>query len=78
MAALFGIIMTVAWIWLIVIAFKSDQIIWGVLILIFTLPAFVYGLVHWDKAKTPYLLFIGSIVLMFMSIDPSQIEAARQ
>jgi hypothetical protein len=78
MAILFGIIMTAAWIWLIVIAFKSDQILWGVLILIFTLPAFVYGLVQWDKAKTPYLLFIGSFVLMLMSIDPSQIEVARQ
>lgn len=78
MTTLFGIILTAAWIWLIVIAFKSDQILWGILILIFTLPAFVYGLVYWDKAKTPYLLFIGAFVLMIMSIDPGQIEIAQQ
>ena len=60
------------------IAFKSDQILWGVLMLIFTLPTFVYGLMNWDKAKVPYLFFIGSFVLMFMFIDPAQIEAARQ
>jgi hypothetical protein len=77
MMFLFGILVTVGWVWLIVIAFKSDQIIWGILILLFTLPAFVYGLLNWDKAKTPYLLFVGSIVLMIMFIDPGQIEAAR-
>lgn len=34
-------------------------------------------LLNWDKVKTPYLLLVGSIVLMIMFIDPSQIEAAR-
>ena len=53
MMVLFGLLVTVGWVWLIVIAFKSDQIIWGILILLFTLPAFVYGLLNWDKAKTP-------------------------
>ena len=78
MTTIFGIIVTGAWIWLIVIAFKSNQILWGILILIFSLPAFVYGLLHWDKAKVPYLLFVGAFVMLIMSIDPSQIEAARQ
>ncbi|MFT5425676.1 MAG: hypothetical protein ACI9ZT_000608 [Gammaproteobacteria bacterium] len=77
MIFLCGILFTVAWVWLIVIAFKSDQMIWGIVILLFTLPAFVYGLLNWDKAKTPYLLLVGSTVLMIMFFDPSQIEAAR-
>ena len=77
MMVIFGIVCTIAWVWLIIIAFKSNQIIWGVLMLIFTLPTFFYGLAHWDKAKTPYIIFIGSFILMIMTFDPSQIEAAR-
>ncbi len=67
---------TVAWVWLIVIAFKSDRMLWGFLILFFTFPAFVYGPLNWDKAKIPFLLFVASfVVLLFMVLSGGQIEA---
>ncbi len=78
MLALLSLIMMGAWIWMIVIAFKNDQILWGVLMIIFSvLPAFFYGVVHWDKAKQPFIVAIIAFALMFVLVDPEEFEAAR-
>ena len=75
MVALLSIIMFGAWIWMIVIAFQNEQILWGVLIILFTLlAAFIYGIVHWDKAKKPFLLGIVATVLAVLFIDPDELE----
>jgi len=71
----FTLIMLGAWIWMIVIAFQSDQILWGVLIIMFSfLAAFIYGIVHWDKAKKPLLLGIVATVLGVLAYDPDELE----
>lgn len=76
MVILLSIVFTVAWIWMIVIAFKNNQIVWGVLMIIFSVfPFFFYGIAHWDKCKQPFLLGIASIVLMFLIADPSELQS---
>ena len=66
------LIMFGAWLWMIVIAFKNDQILWGVLRIIFSfIPGFIYGIVHWDKAKKPFILAIAAFVLWITSYDPT-------
>lgn len=61
-----GLLLTVAWIWLIVIAFKSDSIIWGVVMILFFPAAYLFGLLNWDKASTPFILLIVATALIFM------------
>ena len=77
MLALLSIVMMGAWIWMIVIAFKNDQILWGILMIIFSVfPAFIYGIVHWDKASKPFILGLVAFALMFVFVDPEEFEAA--
>ncbi len=65
----------VGWIWIIVIAIRQGHIVWGVLSLLLFIPAFIYGIVHWENAKVPFILLVAGSVLMFMagsSISPEQ------
>jgi len=72
MFLLFSLIMFAAWIWMIVIAFMNDQILWGVLLILFSaLTAFIYGIVHWDKAKQPFILGLVAFVMTILFFDPN-------
>ncbi|MEX2516670.1 MAG: hypothetical protein WD572_07145 [Gammaproteobacteria bacterium] len=61
-----GLLLTLAWIWLIVIAFKSDAIVWGVVMILFFPAAYLFGLLNWDKASKPFIMLIVATALMFM------------
>jgi hypothetical protein len=65
--------MTVAWIWLIVIAFKNDAIIWGVVMILFPPACLLFGILRWSVASVPFILFIISIALMF-TLSPADLE----
>lgn len=70
MIYLIGLISTVAWIWLIVIAFKNSFIIWGIVMILFVPACFLFGILHWNKASVPFILLLVSIGLMFtLSLD---------
>lgn len=53
----------VSFIWTIVIAFKQD-VIWGLGCLFIPLIIIVFGIVHWDKAKKPFMIYIISSIIL--------------
>ncbi len=69
-----AIFMTAVWIWLIVIAFKSDQMSWGFVMLFFSPAALFYGPFNWGRAKIPYILFIVTVILLFMGVNSGHLE----
>lgn len=76
MVILLSLLFTVAWIWMIVIAFKNNQIIWGIMMIIFSIfPFFFYGIMHWDKGKQPFILGMASIVLVFVFASPAELQS---
>jgi len=72
MIYLIGILSTIAWIWLIVVAFKNDAIVWGVVMILFMPAALLFGLFHWNKASVPYILLLVSIALLF-TLSPTEL-----
>ena|GEM_PF-1936463 len=59
---LLSIVTLVSFIWTLVIAFK-ENILWGLGSLFVPLVIIVFGIMHWDKAKKPFLTYvIASIV----------------
>jgi hypothetical protein len=56
------IIAIIGWIWLVAMGFKHG-IAWGLLNLLLPFVAFIFGIVHFSEAKTPFLIMvIGSIL----------------
>ena len=74
---LIGIISTIAWVWLIVIAFKSGFTIWGIAMILFFPACLIFGLLHWSKASVPFILLIISIGVMF-TLSPEQMAQMQQ
>jgi len=72
-----GILMTVAWIWLIVIAFHSGRTLWGIVMILFVPAALLFGLLNLRSAFVPLLLFLIAIGLMF-SLSPEQVAQFQQ
>lgn len=65
---LLGIVGLVSFIWVVVIAFKQD-VIWGLGCLFIPLIIIVFGIIHWDKAKKPFMVYIVcSIILAAMYV----------
>ena len=60
---LLGIVGLVSFIWVVVIAFK-EHILWGFGSLFVPLVIIVFGIVHWDKAKKPFLVYIIVSIIM--------------
>lgn len=57
-----GIVMLVGGIWLLVEAFK-ESILWGLGSLFIPFVSLVFVIMHWDVSKTPFLIWIGGLVL---------------
>ena len=60
-----GLVGFVAWIWLVVVAFRVGTA-WGVVILLLSwtwIPVIVFAVQHWDLAKRPVLLVAAAIIL---------------
>ena len=60
--ALLSIVTLVGFIWTVVIAFK-EHILWGFGWLFVPLVIIVFGIMHWDKAKKPFLTYIIASIL---------------
>ena len=73
MIYLISILMTVSWIWHIVIAFKDGSVVWGVLMILFSPLVLIYGLLHWGLCKVPYIMLVISIALIF-TLSPEDIR----
>lgn len=71
MMALFGVLSIftlVSFIWTVVIAFK-EHILWGFGCLFVPLVIIVFGIVHWNKAKKPFMIYIiCSLILTVMYV----------
>jgi hypothetical protein len=61
--AIGGVLTLVGWIWIIVIAFQSGDVVWGIVSIFCGIVALVYAAMHMDKARTPLFVLIGGIVL---------------
>jgi len=72
MIYLIGTLSTIAWVWLIVIAFKESQTVWGVAMILLIPSCFLYGILNWSKVFIPFILLVISIGLMF-SLSPEQL-----
>jgi hypothetical protein len=72
MIYLIGTLSTIAWVWLIVIAFKESQTVWGVAMILLIPSCFLYGILNWSKVSIPFILLVISIGLMF-SLSPEQL-----
>ncbi|MGH8081745.1 MAG: hypothetical protein ACREP7_14315 [Lysobacter sp.] len=59
--------MIVGTLWLLVLAFM-ENILWGV-IAFFVPPALlVFAIMHWDRARIPFLLNVGGIAMALLSV----------
>lgn len=59
MGGLIGIIALVGWIWMIVIAFKKGDPIWGIACIFCTpIIPIVYGVLNFEECKVPLILII--------------------
>jgi hypothetical protein len=52
----------VGWVWIMIMAF-AESVPWGVVIFCFSPIALVFGILHWDEAKVPTILFAAGLAL---------------
>lgn len=55
------IVMFVTSIWMLIEAF-SESILWGLAYLFIPFAAIVFVFVHWERAKTPFLIGLAALV----------------
>jgi hypothetical protein len=56
----------VGWVWVMIIAF-SDSVPWGVGVFCFSPLAIVFGILHWDDANVPTILYAVGLVLSIIA-----------
>lgn len=76
MLFLSALLFLVAWVWMIVTAFKSDQVVWGVVMILFFPAHYLYGILHWSKVTIPFIMLLISTGLMF-TISPQEVDQLR-
>lgn len=65
---LLGLVGLVSFIWVVVLAFK-ENVLWGLGCLFVPLIIIVFGIVYWQKAKKPFMVYvICSIILAAMYV----------
>lgn len=74
MIYLISLLMMISWIWHIVIAFKNESVIWGILMILFSPLILIYGLLNWSKCKLPYVMLLASFGLVF-TLSPKDLAA---
>lgn len=62
-----GLVSLAGGIWLIVVAFQ-ESVLWGLGSLIVPLVVLVFTAMHWDEARTPFLVSLGGTVLMIAGV----------
>lgn len=59
-----SIISLIAWVWLLVVAFK-EHVMWGLGVFFLSpILAIVFAIMHWQEAKKPFLIYIITTVLL--------------
>lgn len=69
MTALFylgGLVAFIGGIWLLVVAFKQS-VWWGLGSLIIPFVGLVFAIMNWQIAKTPFLVYVGGIILCVLA-----------
>jgi hypothetical protein len=61
-----GMMALVGWVWVMIIAF-SESVPWGVGIFCFSPVAIVFGVLHWDDAKVPTILYSAGLILAIIA-----------
>lgn len=65
---IFGLINLVAFIWLVVVAFR-ESLIWGFLVLLFSpISAIAFAIYHWRESKKPFLVYLVSGVILIVVV----------
>lgn len=60
-------LLAVGGIWLLVVAFKTS-VWWGLGSLLIPFVAIVFAIMHWQAAKTPFLIYIVGVVLCVIGV----------
>jgi 1,4-dihydroxy-2-naphthoate octaprenyltransferase len=64
MIAILGSLMAlVGAVWIAVIAFGNDDMVWGIISIFCGLAAIIYGVQHFDEAKIPLGLLVLGIII---------------
>ena len=71
MDMIISLALMVAWIWIIVIAFKNEETIWGIALIVFFPAAYVYGIMRWKTAAVPFVILCIGFAVILMTFDPS-------
>lgn len=70
-----GVLLTVVGgLWLLVVGFQTS-ILWGIGMLLLPIISLIFVVLHWQQAKSPFLLQIVGVVLLFAggSGDPASV-----
>ena len=62
-----GILCIVGGIWLLVVAFKTS-VWWGLGSLLIPVVGIVFAIMHWQAAKTPFLIYLVGVVLTVIGV----------
>ncbi len=57
------VIAVVGGIWMLVLAFQ-ESVLWGLGCLFVPFVSLVFAIMHWDRAKIPFLIQVGGLVLL--------------
>lgn len=68
-----GLVLAVASIWLLVEAFKV-HILWGLGSIFVPFVSIVFVVMHWGKAKKPFLISLAAGVVMAIAMVPAMME----
>ena len=77
LALVAGLVVLVGWVWTVFLAFSEDGALWGIICLIFSPVALIWGAINFSTAKVPLLMMIGGIVVQLaagMMMGPAGIE----
>lgn len=74
LAGLAGLAALVAGIWLLVEAFKT-HVLWGLGSIFVPFVSLVFVVMHWGKAKKPFLISLAASVVMAVALVPSMMAA---
>ena len=62
-----GLVLLVANIWLIIIAFQRT-VLWGLAVLLVPFAALVFVIMYWHEAKKPFLISLAASIVMWISV----------
>lgn len=58
----FPFMVVVAYVWVVVIAFQNDDLVWAVVVLVVPCVFWIYGLTHWHTCWKPMLLAVLGVM----------------